>query len=172
MTAAVMDMSDLVRDLLAVLDEEIALEEAATTQLEGLSDAVFGRDRSVIEDLVDQSMDTHARFAAAELRRQGLCEAISAALGWPAGRLTMTRLVRELPGEAGRALDERRRRLDTLVNRVRRQHIRTAVHLQECARVNQMLLVRLFPQMESTTVYGSGGESHPRRGGSLVDARS
>jgi len=172
MTAAVTDLADLNhRDLLAALDDEIALEEVAAGLLKQLSDAVLASDRPLIEALVDRATDTHALFEAAESRRRGACRALAQSLGCPRDAVTLSRLARELPAAEGRALDDRRRRIESLVTQLRRQHIRTAVLLHECARVNHELLVRLFPQMESTTVYGAGGTAGRRPGGSLVDAR-
>jgi flagellar biosynthesis/type III secretory pathway chaperone len=170
MTAAVTDLADLTNDLLAVLDEEIGLETAAAAHLGGLSEAVIARDRGLIDTLSDRAMETHALFEVAEVRRTAAMAALAAALGCSRGHVTLRRLVRELPGEEGRALDDRRRRIESLVNQVRRQHLHTAVLLHECARVNHELLVQLFPQMDSTNVYGSN-RTVKRPGGSLVDAR-
>jgi hypothetical protein len=165
-------LAGLSHDLLAVLDEVILLEEAAAVHLAGLSAAVIGGNRSLIEDLADQAMETHAQFEAVEVRRRAACGALAAAVGCPASAASLRRLARELPGEDGRALDDRRRRIEMLVRKVRCQHLRTAVLLQECARVNHALLVQLFPQMQTTTVYGAAGLAGKRPGGSLVDARS
>jgi hypothetical protein len=170
-TAAPADVADLARDLLATLDEEIVLEEAAAAHLSGLSDAVAAHDRDLVEVLSDRAMDTHARFEAVEVRRRAACASLADSLGCPRKGITLRRLARELPPEEGRALDDRRRRIEALVGQVRRQHVRTAVLLHECARVNHELLVQLFPQMESTAVYGAD-RTLRRPGGSLVDARS
>lgn len=163
----------LVHDFLAVLDEQIVLEEATVNHLKGLSEAILSRDDNGVQRLMDDAADTQERFSAVEARRRAAGRNLAQALHWTSEDTTLTRLVAEMPeSELRQAVDERRRRLMGLVDEVRRQHLRTATILIESARINRAFLEALFPQTEGVKTYGSGGTSANHPGAGLVDARS
>jgi hypothetical protein len=166
------EVKTLVGEYLAVLDEETRLQEAAVGHLKSLSAAVASRDEQTLESLLKEADAAHERLAQLEMRRRATADRLAAALRCRNENLTLKRLVRELPASEGQAVERRRRRLQTLVGEIRRQYLRTAAMLGECARLNRALLTGLFADVGSTATYGASGKSPAWPGGGLLDVRS
>jgi hypothetical protein len=167
------EVKTLVGEYLAVLDEETHLQEAAVGHLKGMSDAVVSRNEQAMERLFKQADEVHDQFAQLETRRRTTGDHLAMALHCRREDLTLRRLARDLPKPEGQAVEGRRRRLRTLVGETRRQYLKTAALLGECARLNRALLAGLFPDAGNTPTYGASGRRSPRRPADyLLDARS
>lgn len=172
MTLSVADPRLLADDLAAVLDELAGLEERTLGHLRALATVATDRAAGEADGLLAEAGETHARFQEADARRQSIGRCLATALGRAPADLPLSRLARLLGGPQGRALDDRRRRLEALAADVRRCHLRTAVLLWEAARVNRSLLAGLFPQADTARTYGAGGRPRHGAGGGLLDTRS
>jgi len=161
----------LLADLLDVLDEQIVLEEQAVGHLRGMYEALLARDDAAMARLMDEALATHERFASAETRRVALGSELADALSWDRRDATLLRIATETPGPQGEALRRRHVRIQALVGEVRRQHLRTASLLVECARLNRAVLGGLLPQADRLETYGTGGQVR-RPGRGLLDTRS
>ncbi|MCX5682512.1 MAG: flagellar export chaperone FlgN [Planctomycetota bacterium] len=167
------EVKTLVGEYLAVLDEQARLQEAAVGRLKGMSAAMTSRDERALEILFKEADEAHDRLAQLDDRRRATGHRLAAALHCGSEDLTLKRLARELPAPEGRSVEACRRRLRTLVDDIRRQHLRTVAMLGECARLNRTLLAGLFTDAENTALYGAHGQRSPRRpADGLLDARS
>jgi flagellar biosynthesis/type III secretory pathway chaperone len=161
----------LVEELLAALDEAIALEEGAVGELRALSDAATARDDRTLEDLMVRLSAVQARHAGAERRCTRARARLAAALGCPAADVTLPRLGARLPAPQAARLRDRRARIQTAAEAARQAHLQTAVLLAEVARANQALLDGLLPRRAEPRTYGTDGRARGRAERGLLDAR-
>jgi hypothetical protein len=167
------EVKTLVGEYLAVLEEETHLQEAAVGHLKGMSAAMTSRDERAMEILFKEAEEAHDHLAQLEDQRRATGNRLAAALHCRQEDLTLKRLALELPAPEGRAVETCRRRLQTLVGEIRRQHLRTVAMLGECARLNRTLLTGLFTDAGNTATYGACGKRSPRRPANyLLNARS
>ena len=170
MIAASEAVDVLVGELLGVLDEEISLLEQKTVQMAGLSAAMLDRDEKGMIEIIAQFEQTQRAQDSVDVRLSAVSGALGGALGCPSLNMRLGWLGERLPEGQAAAVDYRRRQIILLAERARSQHLRTALLLHECSRINSMLLAGLFPDAESVTTYGQDGQRTWRNGGGLVDA--
>jgi hypothetical protein len=171
MTATAADTGPLVEELLAALDEAVALEEGAVGELKALSQAALARDGQVLEGLMARLGAVQARHESAERRCVRARARLAAALDCPAAGGTVEWLSSRLSGPQASGLRDRRRRLQAATDAARAQHLETAVLLAELARANRALLEGLLPRHGEPRTYGTDGRAHWRPDRGLFDAR-
>ncbi|MBS3734229.1 MAG: flagellar export chaperone FlgN [Phycisphaerae bacterium] len=161
-----------VADLAAVLDEEIDLLAARRDQLARLTVAIPGGDERATERLLQQMERTQQAQAQTDNRLRAARNAMASALACDASQLRLSRLVDRLDGADRDRIERRRARIVALVEAVRREHIKAAMLLSECARINRELLESLFPASTPVTTYGAAGRESWRPHTGLVDTES
>jgi hypothetical protein len=162
----------LVEELLAALDEAIALEEGSVEELRALAQAAAAQDDRTLEDLMVRLSAVQARHEGAERRCTRARARLATALGCPAADVTLPRLGARLPAPQAAMLRDRRARIQTATAAARQAHLEAAVLLAEVARANQALLDGLLPRKTEPRTYGTDGRGRlwrPERG--LLDAR-
>mgnify|MGYP006280410803 CR=1 FL=1 len=165
-------LSGLVANLADVLDEEIALLTRRHGQLRELAGAIAARDDEPMERLLAEMEQLQQVQAATDRRLRHARRALAACFACDASELRLSRLIDRLSGEDRGRIEWRRRRIMVLVEDVRREHIRTAMLLTECARVNRELMETLFPASTPVTTYGTSGRESWRPHTGLVDTES
>ena len=166
----------MVAELLDLLDEEIVLLDLRRRQLEALSEAIAVRDNDRLEMLLEEVERTLEMQAGVDAKLRALRASLAEEMAGP-GRVPLrddevrlSDLARMLGGERRQAIERRRTEIVRLAGELRTQHLRTAVLLTECGRINRLLLEAIFPQSRSVTTYGEGGSSSWRPDTGLVDA--
>ena len=170
MTPNTPNASALVAELLAVLDEQIALLELRRSQLESLSETILDRDDARMEVLLGEIEQTMRVQQAADLKLHAVRNALASAFACPPEEIRLGRLIARLEGDPRLALDYRRQRILRLTEQLRQQHLETCLFLMESSRINRMLLESLFPNSEPVITYGAGGQDQWRPPTPLVDA--
>ena len=166
----------MIAELLDLLDEEIVLLDLRRRQLEALSGAIVLRDNDRLEGLleeIEQTLEVQASVdGKLKALRGALAEKLTAPGGAPfrAGEVRVSAVAERLEGEQRQALEKRQRQIVHLAGELRTQHLRTAILLTECGRINRMLLEAIFPHSQSVTTYSEGGSSSWRPDTGLVDA--
>lgn len=163
------DASEQIADLLAVLDAELALIEDKHERLGELSEAMIARDEPAVEAVLDRLEQAEREQAEVDGRLSELRAALAGRLGRPADELRLSTLAELLPPPEGEAVRDRRERIVAAAERLQQRHLRTALLLSECARVNRMLLEGLCPSGAAVTTYAAGGERVWRQGSGLLD---
>ncbi|MBM4017739.1 MAG: flagellar protein FlgN [Planctomycetes bacterium] len=172
MIAAVTPPEPLLREFLAILDEEIGLQEAALRHLAALADAVAARQDGAVERLLAEADASHQRWTALGENRRAVRRRLAEALLCAPDEVTLSRLAGALPAPYGRAVADRRLRISAAAEQVRRQHLRTAVLVIEGARLSRSLLAGLAPGAAPPGTYGAAGRRPWAPPGGLVDMRS
>ena len=166
------NVEPLVNELLQVLDTEIELLDLRCGQFSRLTQASIERDDQVLHDLLEEIEATQQDQQETDMRLQALRQTLATALGLTEKKLRLAWLIRQMPPEQASAIQHRRRQIIVLTDRIKRQHMETALVVSECARVNRLLLENLFPQAQTVTTYGARGESSRSQGSGLLDLES
>jgi flagellar biosynthesis/type III secretory pathway chaperone len=156
-----------------LLDEESRLLELRRSQLDSLCGAVVDRDDEAVGRLLEQIEQARALQTSADAKLQSVRGHLAKVLGVPPSGMRLSVLVDRLEGPVRYELARRRERIMDLAARLQREHLRAVMLLNECARINRLLLESLLPGAETVTTYGRGGGRADWRGGaSLLDAES
>ncbi|MCD6364946.1 MAG: hypothetical protein J7M14_03640 [Planctomycetes bacterium] len=172
MTAARDNVEAPVKELTALLDEEIELLDLRCSQLSQLCSATLHRDEDVLEKLLGEIERTQQRQEVTDLRLQAMRASLAGCFGVEPREMRLARLIELLAGEQAAAVDCRRRQMILLIDKLRRKHMETALIISECARLNHMLLESLMPGAPAVTIYGARGESAWCSDIGLVDVES
>ncbi len=162
----------LLADLTALLDEETALLELRRRQLSDLGVAIVAADDEALGALLEEMEQAQVVQMAADRRLRNLRGALAGALGCRPEDIRLSGLIERLSGEQRAGLAARRQRLRRLADDVRREHIRAAMLLVECARINRELMNGLFPHSKPVTTYSTGGPVSWRLDTGLLDTES
>jgi len=172
MRPSAVNIQDRVDVLSASLDEQIDLLDLRRRQLAELGEAVVANDNDLLEKLLQEIEDAQGRQAAADRRLREARAAVAEAMGCAASQVRLGELAESLKGPQRTDLERRRSRIIDLSGQLRREHLKAAVLLTECSRVNRMLLACFLPRSQSVTTYTNSGPSRWREGAGLVDTES
>ena len=166
----------MIAELLDLLDEEIVLLDLRRRQFEALSEAIAMRDNDRLEVLLEEIERTLEMQTGVDAKLKILRASLAEEMAGP-GRaplrdeeVRLSDVARRLGGKRRRAIEDRRAEIVRLAGELRTQHLRTAVLLTECGRINRLLLEAVFPHSRSVTTYSEGGSSSWRPDTGLVDA--
>jgi flagellar biosynthesis/type III secretory pathway chaperone len=160
---------DMLKELNAVLDEEIALLSLRRSQMKLLSGAILDRDDDAVERLLGEIERMGQLQAQADARLGKLRSGLAELFGCQVDQMRLSRLIESLAGADRQAIEQRRRQIAQLAGELQRQHLETAVVVFECARINRLLLECLYPAGSSVNTYGAGGAGAWRGEAGLVD---
>lgn len=157
-------------DLLALLDEEIAMLGLRARQFDSLYDAILHRRDETMETLLEEMTNTQHRHAELDEKLQATRTMFARAMNRPTREIRLSELIRLLDGEPRKRLREKREQIILLAERLKRKHLTTAILLGESARINRSLIESLLPKTETVTTYGTGGAKPWQTSSGLVDA--
>jgi len=160
----------LARELTPLLDEQIALLTLRASQLDAMAKLLVDRNDTAMERLLEQMTQSQAMQADTDRRLAHAREAAAEALGYDVRTVRLSVLERHVGVGLAEALAFRREQLADLAEQVRRKHMRTALLLVECARINRMLLEGLFGRSGSCRTYDPTGTAAWDTDAGLVDA--
>jgi len=160
----------LLDELLGVLDAEAELLERKRRQLADLSDALVRRDDDATEGLLEQIELAGRQQESVDANLGALRRTLAGRFGCRADELRLSDLIERLPADRAAQVDTRRRRIVDLAESLRAQHLRTALLLMECARINRMMLESMLPRGDTVMTYGAGGANLWRSETGLVDS--
>ena len=166
------NMDSQIGELQDVLDEEIVLLERKCSQLAGLFKAMVDRDQETTETVLEQMEQSQEAQVSVDLRLGTIRRTLADALGCEARELKLSELVAVLPPGWAKATDDRRRRIVDLTVKLRREHLQTAMLLNECIRINRTLLASLFPATDTVMTYSTDGSDIWRSESGLMDTES
>ena len=169
MIAITPGIKGLLNELLLILDQEIELLEVRLTQVSAMHSAILDRDEPATEKLLSDLETTQQRQIHVDMKMGALRGSLSTAFRCRAGEVKLSFLIARVDADLALPLDYRRRRIVALVEELRRQHVRTALLLRECARINRTLLEGLLSGCGTLTTYGSGGKNHWHARSGVVD---
>ena len=170
MDAARATWAEEIEALSALLAEEATLLDLRRSQLASLSGAILDRDEDAVGRILDQIERAQELQAATDEGLQALRCRLAGRLGLGAGEMSLSVLIDRLDQPYRRELSARREQIIDLAERLQREHMQAVMLLNECARINRLLLESLLPSSGSVRTYSASGSDLWRTGSGLVDA--
>ena len=152
MKTATIEIEDKVNQLLLVLDKDIQHIMKNLSKLNDLRGSVVKRDDISLHKLLESIKSESNSYKENELKRQSLREELATALGCSLKQMTLSRLEVELSGEKKGKVAERRTKLQTLAEKLKKEHLSTTMLLSDCARFNSVLLKSVLEFGQAGTV--------------------
>jgi len=159
----------LVAELVAVLDEEIALLIKKQSELAALADSIVERDDERLAGLLVEMQQTQQAQSATDVKLDALRNIFAERLLCRPEELKLSRIIESLDEDDRLTVDYRRQQIVVLGEQLRREHLETAILLAESARINRLLLEGLFPQSRPVTTYDIDGQKSWRPGAGLLN---
>ena len=166
------NMDSQIGELLDALDEEIRLLELKCSQLAGLFGSLVDRDQETTEAVLEQMEQSQEPQISVDMRLGAIRRTLADAIGCETRELKLSKLISHLPPEQGRATDDRRRKIVDLTAKLRREHLQTAMLLNECIRINRTLLASILPSGDAVMTYSTEGSDIWRPETGLMDTES
>lgn len=158
MVSATLQNEGRVDELLAVLDADIGYVRQTLGRLDELRSLVIKRDEASLGRLLETIRGESSDHSVNESKRQSIRRGFAAAFECDVNDMTLSRLEAELSGEKRIEVGRRRMELRSLTEKLRKEHLRTAMLLSDCARFNSALLKGILELGRTRTMmYGSNG---------------
>ena len=158
MKETAISVENKVDELLAVLDKDIQHIQQSLSLLDELRSLVIKRDETALGKLLERIRGEADGYRSHELKRQSIREEIAGDLGCGPDKVTLSMLEAKLSNVKKEEVARKKAELISLIKKLKREHLSTALLLSECARINRMLLKDVFKLGNTGTVYyGSKG---------------
>jgi len=152
MKTATIEIEDKVDQLLLIIDKDIQHIMENLSRLNGLRGMVVKRDDVSLRKLLESIQSKSNSYKENEFKRQSLREELATALDCSLEQMTLSRLEAELSGEKKREVKWRRIKLQTLAEKLKKEHLSTTMLLSDCARFNSVLLKSVLEFGQTGTV--------------------
>lgn len=140
MKARMIEIEDKVNQLLAVLDKDIQNIQDNLSRLNELRIFVVKRDDASLQKMLENIQTESNSYKKNETARKLIREELAAAMDCRFEQVTLSRLETELTGEEKNEVTQRKIKLKTLAEKLKKEHSSTVTLLSDCARFNRLLL--------------------------------
>lgn len=170
MKTVTVEIVNKVKELLAVLDRDIQHVQETLSRLNELRAFVIKRDDVSLASLLDTIQAESRDYAANESKRNAIRRQLADMLGCSYEQMTLSRLETILSTEEREQIGRRKKELRLLAEKLRKEHLSTAMLLSACARFNGKLLKSIFqPGKAGTVTYNSSGHTKRHTDTGLVN---
>ncbi len=170
MKTAVIEIEDKVDQLLIVLDRDIQHIKDNLSRLNELRSLVVKRDDVSLRKLLESIQVESNSYKDNEVKRRLLREELAIVSDCGLEQMTLSRLETELSGEKKAEVAQRKTELQTLAEKLKKEHLSTAMLLSDCARFNSMLLNSILELGQASTVtYGPRGSAERQTNSAFVN---
>ena len=153
-------VADKIDKLLTVLDKDVQRIESSLSRLNELRSLIIKRDDISLGQLLGDIRNESSSYRGHELKRQSIREELAVALDCAPKQITLTRLEAMLSGERKARVTEKKTKLKSLAEELKREYLSTVLLLSDCARFNSMLLKNIFDLGKTQTItYSSNGSA-------------
>jgi flagellar biosynthesis/type III secretory pathway chaperone len=153
-------IEEKINELMDCLDKDCQHIQETLTQLNKLRELIIKRDDAALGKMLETVQAKSQDYRKNESNRQSIRAELANALGYPIEQLTLSTLEKSLHETTGIKITERKKRLKSLIEELRKEHLSTALLLSECARFNNLLLKKIFNLGKTEVVcYDSKGET-------------
>ena len=146
-------IEDKVDELLDCLDKDSRHIEQSLSQLNELRRLVIKRDESALGRLLENIQAESESYKSQELKRQSIRKELAHALGCKFEQMTLSTLETSLPEAKKAQVTQRKAKLKSLIEELKKEHLSTALLLSECARFNNLLLKSILDLNKIEVVY-------------------
>ncbi len=152
MKTATIEIESKVDQLFGVLDEDIRYIQGNLSRLNELRSLVVKRDDVSLRKLLESIQSDLNSYKDNELKRQLLRKELAIAFDCGFEQMTLSRLEVELSGEQKAEVAERKSKLQTLAEKLKKEHLSTAMLLSDCGRFNSVLLKSILELGQAGTI--------------------
>ena len=152
MKTATIEIESKVDQLVGVLDEDIRYIQENLSRLNELRSLVVKRDDTSLRKLLESIQSDLNSYKDNELKRRLLRKELAIAFECGFEQMTLSRLEVELSGEQKAEVAERKSKLQTLAEKLKKEHLSTAMLLSDCARFNSVLLKSILELGQAGTI--------------------
>ncbi len=171
-TTTEIEIEGKIDELLACLDNESQHIQKNLAQLNKLRSFVIKRDDSGLGTLLKIIQAEAGSYRNQETKRETIRKELANILGYDAKQLTLSVLEENVPIRKKDQVIEKKAKLTSLINKLRKEYANTALLLSECARFNNLLLKSIFDLGKTETVYyKSNGTTNKQSDNNFVNLR-
>jgi hypothetical protein len=153
MKATTVGIEDKIGELLVILDRDIQHIEGCLLLLNELRSLVIKRDDASLGKLLEGIQAESNSYKSHELKRQSIRKELAIAFGCEVEQMTLSRLEAVLPVGEKAEVTERKVKLKSLTEQLKKEHLSTVMLLSDCARFNSLLLRGIFDLGKTGMVY-------------------
>lgn len=153
MKSSSIEIEDKIDELLSCLDKDSQHIEESLSQLNKLRSLVIKRDDAGLGKQLEIIQAESDSYRNHEAKRQSIRKELAKALGCKTEEITLSALEASLPKEKMTQITERKAKLMTLIQELKKEYLSTALLLSECARFNNLLLKSIFDLGQTGAVY-------------------
>jgi hypothetical protein len=158
MKVTAIEIEERVDALLVCLNKDVQRLEEVLLQLDELRGLVIKRDDIALGKLLESIQRQAEAHRQHELNRQATRRQLATALGYDERQVTLSALETILPNATKDRILDVKAKIRSLMDRLRKEHLSTALLLSECARFNNLLLRGIFNLSKKECFsYGSNG---------------
>jgi uncharacterized coiled-coil protein SlyX len=172
MKATAIEIEGKVDELLVVLDKDIQHIQDSLSRLNELRSLVIRRDDAGLGKLLESIQSESDDYKIHELKRQSIRKELAIAFGCNLEQMTLSRLEAILAEEKKVQVAKRKKKLRSLTEELKKEHLSTALLLSECARFNSLLLKSIFGFGKAgMIIYSSDGSTKRQADTAFVNLR-
>lgn len=145
-------LEEKVSQLLAVLDRDIQNIHINLSRLNELRSFVVKRDNASMQKLLEGIQSESNSYKENDSERRRLREELANILGCSFKEMTLSRIETKLSAEKKNEVTERKIKLKTLAEKLKKEHLSTVMLLTDCARFNSMLLKGILELGHARTI--------------------
>jgi hypothetical protein len=166
MNTVTIEIENKVSQFLDVIEKEIQRSRHVLLRLEQLRSLVIKRDDDGLGRILSEIKAESGSYKDNEIKRQLLRRDLASFFGCRMDQMTLTKLQENLSGEIKDQVTELKENMQIVTQKLRKEHLSTAMLLAECARFNRMLLKNIFEfSQRGTVTYSPNGQTQ-RQGSS------
>ena len=170
MKTAAIEIEDKVDQLLVVLDSDIRHIRENLSRLNEMRSLVVRRDDVSLRKLLESIQSESNSYKDNELKRRLLQEELATAFDCGLEQMTLSRLEAELSGPKKAEVARKKTKLQTLVEKLKKEHLSTAMLLSDCARFNSVLLKSILQLGQAGTItYNPNGSAERQTSSAFVN---
>ncbi|MHC4270926.1 MAG: flagellar export chaperone FlgN, partial [Planctomycetota bacterium] len=159
-----------IAQMICCLEKDVQHIEHILENLDKIRALVLKRDEDTLKELLEQTQAKADEYKNQESGRQLICMELARLLNFNVQQLTLSKLEQLLPEKLREQMEEKRIKLKSLTNRLKKEHLNTVLLLAECARFNRMVLNGIFRFGKTdVTTYSSSGTTRQQAGKSFMN---
>jgi len=163
-------ISEKTAELLACLERDILHIKQILKDLDKIRSLVVKRDENSLKGLLQNIQVQTDEYKEQEARRRDIRGELARLFNWSPQQLKLSELETVLPEILRSQVKSKKVELQSLTERLKKEHLSTVLLLAECARFNRLVLRSIFDcDSQDVVTYSSGGTKRQRAGRNFMN---
>jgi hypothetical protein len=159
-----------IAQMICCLVKDVQHIEHILENLDKIRALVLKRDEDTLKELLEQTQAKVDEYKNQESDRQLICMELARLLNLNVKQFTLSKLEQLLPEKLRAQVQEKRIKIRSLTNRLKKEHLNTVLLLAECARFNRMVLNGIFRfGKKGVVTYSSSGTTRQQASKSFMN---